>query len=278
MDAYTKYSNVLSTTKDAEKFPSFTSDVRQALAKEAEDSMDYWIRVKKAGFSTLFSSDFTVADPILASFYKSQAKKEGSLNILSHVDSTRRGILGLSSVLAPLATATETHPVKRGEFIVTYLLCDTLPPPPPDATFPEMKPGLSTRERFAVHSASACAGCHKKLDGAGFGMEDYDAIGAFRQTDGDIAVDASGGLFDLDDKEHSFNGLGELSALIANSQQARRCFAVQYFQQAQGRFLTDRDICGVRAMVHEFAKKDLSIGELIVKIITNSTYTKRASP
>lgn len=275
MDSYTGYSSVLSVTKDSTKFAGFTSDLRQALAKEAENSMDFWIRKNKSTFGTLFSSDFTVGDPILASFYKSTARKDGDTPILSHSGTSRRGILGMSSVLASLATSTETHPIKRGEFVLSHLLCDVLPAPPNGIEFPAVKPGLSTRERFAAHTAPACAACHKKLDGAGFGMEDYDAVGVFRQVDEGKPVDASGGLFEVDGEDRSFNGVGELSAIIARSQQAKRCFAIQYYQQAQGRFIADRDVCAVRTMVQDFAEKDLSIGELIVKIITNPTYTKR---
>lgn len=277
MDAYTSYSNVLTVNKDAAKFPGFSSEIRQALAKEAENSMDYWIRGKKSKFGQLFSSDYTVGDNNLASFYKSHAAKDGDTNIVSHAGTTRRGILGMSSVMASLATSTETHPVKRGEFIISQLLCDTLPPPPNNVMFPAVKAGLSTRERFAAHSASACAGCHKKLDGAGFGMEDYDAVGAYRQSDEGKTVDASGGLFEVDGEDRSFNGLGELSAILAKSEQARRCFAVQYFQQAQGRFLTEKDVCGLRPLVHKFAEEDQTIADLIVKIITHATYTRRAS-
>ncbi|RYZ60924.1 MAG: DUF1588 domain-containing protein, partial [Proteobacteria bacterium] len=274
-DSYLNYSSVLNVAKDTAKFSTFTSQVREAMAKETEDSLDYWIRKKQSGFSTLFSADTTVGDPILAQFYKAQAKKEGDLSMISNTETTRRGVLGMGSVLASLATSTETHPIKRGEFVVSHLLCDILPPSPPNIAFPPAKPGSSTRERFANHSVPACAGCHKKLDGTGFGMEDFDAVGSYRQMDEGKPVDASGSLFEVDEKDQPFTGIGELSGLIAQSRQAKRCFAVQLFQQAQGRFVADSDVCGVRALVDTFSEKEMSVAELIVKVITNPSYTTR---
>ncbi len=274
-DSYLNYSSVLNVAKDTTKFSTFTSQIRQAMAKETEDSLDYWIRKKQSGFGTLFAADTTVGDPILAQFYKAQAKKEGDLSMISHAETTRRGVLGMGSVLASLATSTETHPIKRGEFVVSHLLCDILPASPPNVSFPPVKAGLSTRERFAAHSVPACAGCHKKLDGTGFGMEDFDAVGSYRQMDEGKPVDASGDLFEIDDKDQHFTGIGELSVLLAQSRQAKRCFAVQLFQQAQGRFVADSDVCGVRALVDTFSNKEMSVAELIVKVITNPSYTAR---
>jgi hypothetical protein len=274
-DSYLNYSAVLNVSKDGTKFANFTSKIREAMAKETEDTMDYWIRKKQAGFSTLFSSDMTVGDPMLAQFYKSQSKREGDLSILSHTDTTRRGVLGMGSILASLATANETHPIKRGEFVTSHLLCDVLPPPPVAVPFPAAKPGLSTRERFAAHSVPACAGCHKKLDGTGFGMEDFDAVGVYRQMDEGKPVDSSGDLFEVDDQDQHFSGIGELSALLAQSRQAKRCFAVQLFQQAQGRFVAAKDVCGVRSIVDSFTSKDMTIADLIIKVITNPSYTAR---
>src|SRR5690606_28192980 len=97
------------------------------------------------------------------------------------LDPTRRaGVLTHIGVMASLAKADQTDPVHRGKFVREGLLCQGVPPPPPDANVvaPVVTPDATTRERFSQHRADpACAGCHMLMDPIGLGFEHYDALG-----------------------------------------------------------------------------------------------------
>ena len=135
------------------------------------------------------------ANASLAGFYGLQAQGSDWQQLPVAADSGRGGILGMGAVLASQAHSNESSPIKRGVFVRGRLLCQDLPPPPPDvdATPPGLDPSLTTRERFAVHDSNpACSGCHRYIDGVGFGFEGFDGVGARRTTENGHAVDMSG--------------------------------------------------------------------------------------
>lgn len=275
-DSWTGYTQILQVSKDSSRFPAFDSQLRQSLARETEDFFDQVIRAQNGSFSDLMLADYTVGDARLASFY--QAPHDASTGRIDLSGQPRRGILGHASILASLAYAGETNPIKRGKFVREHLLCEELLPPPPTLNIqpPPPKEGATTRERFAAHSSlPACKGCHVKLDGAGFGLEDFDAIGRYRSSDNGKAVDASGELFDVDGRNQPFNGGRELTELIGVAQRAERCFALQWFRLAHGRIEKEQDICAIRQLGDEFSQ-GLSVRELMVKVMTQASYRQRS--
>src|SRR4029078_1276246 len=118
------------------------------------------------------------------------------------LDPTRAaGVLTQGSFLAEHAKADQTSPWLRGNFVPATLLCDPPPPPPPDIVVmpPTVDPRLSTRQRFAQHTADQrCASRHAEMDPSGFAFEHYDAAGRWRDIDGGQPVDASGMLTGTD--------------------------------------------------------------------------------
>jgi len=129
-------------------------------------------------------------------------------------DRMRGGLLTQASVLAVTSNPTRTSPVKRGRWVLEQLLGTPPPPPPPDV--PELaadeKAVLtgSLRQRMEQHRVNpSCANCHAKMDPIGFGLENYNAIGAWRAKDGDFAIDPSGTLPD----GKSFKGPIELKEI-----------------------------------------------------------------
>src|SRR4029077_12790626 len=112
----------------------------------------------------------------------------------------RRGLLGQGSILTVTSYPTRTSPVIRGKWVLDNILGSPPPPPPPDV--PELKESgetgkvLTMRERMAVHRSNAvCASCHRRMDPIGFAMENFDAVGNWRSTEGDdTPIDTSGKL------------------------------------------------------------------------------------
>lgn len=264
--------------KNDMKFPTFTQDIRNAMAVEAEDTFNHLVRQDKASFESLFTTDYTIGTESLAAFYKGQASKEGALTKVKFPNTPRKGVLGLGAVLGHLATAVETHPIKRGEFVLKQMFCHIAPPTPAglDVMIPAQQEGVTTRERFAKHTASpVCAGCHVAIDGIGFGMEDFDSTGLFREIDNGKKVDNSGEIHEVDEAPTKFAGVGELSSYIAESTQARRCFVVQWFRLAHGHTERPADICSIRDLANKFEKGDLTIPQLLMKLVTHQSFTKK---
>jgi len=145
--------------------------------------------------------------------------------------------------------------VLRGKFVRQQLFCTPPRPPPPDIVVqpPTVDPRLTTRQRFAQHTAEeSCASCHMFLDPIGFTFEHYDAAGRWRDTDGGgQAVDASGALTGTD-VDGALDGVASLGALLASSDQVASCTATQWFRYAFARNeRTAGDACAIDALARE---------------------------
>src|SRR5690606_30112534 len=113
----------------------------------------------------------------------------------------RGGILRTGALMAAHAHAMESAPVLRGVFVRKRLMCQELPPPPPDidTTPPGLDPTLTTRERFSRHSDDPlCESCHRLIDPIGFSFEAYDGAGGFRELDNGSPIDVSGRMVALE--------------------------------------------------------------------------------
>ena len=213
----------------------------------------------------------TFGDARLATLYGAESR-EGRIEWNG---SERRGLLGHASVLASYADADQTAPIKRGIFVLERLLCTEIPPPPPSLMVkpPPRDPNASTRERFAAHSQNqACAGCHKRIDGVGFGLEDMDEIGRYRTHQAGQPVDASGILYGFDGKEQPFIGTAELSAHIAASREAEMCFVKQLYRRTSGRLETQNDVCVIESLHQRLADDSSNIKNLMLAIPEQSAF------
>jgi hypothetical protein len=155
------------------------------------------------------------------------------------------------------AKANQTSPIHRGKFVRDRLFCDPPDPPPPDIVVapPTVDPRLSTRERFAAHTANpACSGCHSAMDPIGLLFEHYDPIGRWRDTDASKPVDASGYLSDTD-VDGDLDGVPALAEKLLESDQVRACVARQWFRYAFAReATTSADSCTLDALTGELGR------------------------
>jgi hypothetical protein len=175
------------------------------------------------------------------------------------------------------AHAGQTSPVHRGKLVRENLFCQLLPPPPPDVdnTPPDSDPDATTRERLEQHRADpSCAGCHELIDGLGFGFEHYDGIGAWRDKDGDDAVDAAGWIVGTD-VDGEFHGAAELSEKLAASELVGRCVSKQWFRFALGRAETPDDECTIDTVDTEFADSGRDVEVLIRELVLSGAFRSR---
>ena len=192
----------------------------------------------------------------------------------------RGGLLGQGSILTITSYATRTSPVVRGKWVLENLLNSAPPPPPPNV--PALKTEgseagkiLSMREAMIQHRANpACAGCHARMDPIGFAMENFDAIGKWRDRDSGNPIDASGVFPD----GTRFNGMSGLKkALLAHPEQFVTTVTEKVLMYAIGRNLQYYDAPSVRAIVNEAAHNNYTFASLVLGAVKSSPFQMRES-
>ena len=194
-------------------------------------------------------------------------------------DSSRGGILTHGSILTLTSNPTRTSPVKRGKWVLENLLADPPPPALPDVPQLDAQEELtgSLRQRMEQHRADPnCAVCHYKMDSIGFALENFDAIGRFRQHDSQgQPVDASGSL----PAGQSFAGPRELQDVILqqNHDAFVRCFTEKLFTFALGRGPIDSDDCVIDSIARQAVKENRPASWIIQAIIASEPFQYRSA-
>ena len=193
--------NVDAATPDVNLFPDFDDNLRHAMRRETELFFASQLRDDRS-VGELLSADYTFLNERLATHYGIPGVYGSHFRRVDLVDSIRGGLLSQASILTVTSYATRTSPVKRGKWVLENILGSPPPPPPPNVPdLPETGEAgeLATmRERMELHRVDpGCASCHVKMDPVGFSLENFDAIGKWRITDGSgLPVDAHGTLPD----------------------------------------------------------------------------------
>jgi hypothetical protein len=240
--------------KDRSLYRTWTDATPGALAEETRLFLDDAWR-GTPDLKTLLAAPFTYVDADLATFYGLPVPAGAGYQRVD-LDPTRAaGLLTQGSFLAAHAKADQTSPVLRGKFVRAKLFCSPPPPPPPDIVVrpPTVDPRLSTRQRFAQHTADArCATCHTLMDPIGFAFEHYDAAGRWRDMDGGQPVDATGDLTGTD-VDGALDGVPSLATKLVDSAEVANCTATQWFRYAFGRSEQSKgDLCTVGKLAAAF--------------------------
>ncbi|MFT5303246.1 MAG: hypothetical protein ACI814_004065, partial [Mariniblastus sp.] len=268
--------NLESITPDLRIFPDFDDNLRQAFRGETEQ---LFREVMKQDLSVmqLIQSNYTFLNERLAKHY-------GIAGVLgSHfrrvnlpADSKRGGILRHGSVLMVTSYATRTSPTIRGNWILENII-GTAPPPPP-ANVPNLKENTmlnatTIRERLAEHRANpACASCHDIMDPVGFSLENYDAVGRWRDLDGEFPVDAVGRLPD----GHEVSSIAELeSGIAARPELFVRTMTEKMLTFALGRGVEAYDGPAVRAIVANAESSEFKFSSLVRGIVMSAPFQMR---
>jgi len=191
----------------------------------------------------------------------------------------RSGIVTQGSILSISSYATRTSPVLRGKWVLDTLL-GAAPPPPPDGIPPLVEAGLGTassmRERLEQHRANpSCSVCHNQMDPIGFGLENYDASGAFRTKDGKFDIDNSGTLPD----GRSFKGAKELKqTLRAQGDAFATNFSEKLMTYALGRGLERSDRRVVGEVTSAAAANGYKFSSFVFGIINSGPFQMRSLP
>ncbi|NRA66819.1 MAG: DUF1588 domain-containing protein [Pseudobacteriovorax sp.] len=261
-----------------------TSQIKGDMLNETKAFFNHIAFESDSGrYSDLFSSEFTMANGRLADYYGLPHSTDADTFALTNYAGKRRGILGHGSILAATSHGDQTSPILRGLFVRDRILCQKLPDPPADAdiNIPEPNPNLSTRERFAQHNSDpSCKGCHRLIDPIGFGMESFDALGRQRDQENGKPIDTTGTLINLEELgaspavEQTFSGASELSQIIAESNQAKQCFSLQFYRFSRGVSGNANDVCNANK-VSQTSNGQQSIKDLMIQMTQASSFLLR---
>jgi hypothetical protein len=266
-------------TFDAQKFPQMTPGMRRAMYDEARLLFDSIVRENRS-VVTFVSADYTFLNPTLARLYGLEKKISGSdMQKVMLADANRGGILAMPGILATTSFATRTSAVKRGVWVLEQVLGQHVPPAPPNVPALEKQDqkkvaNLTLRQRTELHRTNAvCNNCHKILDPIGFGLENFDAIGRWRDKD------ESGGPIDavgeLPGGKH-FASPKELKAIIASRQDdLTRNLTEKLLAYALGRQLDGYDHIIVDQMLKTITVDGYRAQSLISEIVTSYPFLNR---
>ena len=262
---------------DRTRFPAFDDDLRAAMRRETEEFFAAVVREDRSVLEFL-DSDSTFVNERLARHYGIEGVTGAEFRRVAINREQRGGLLGQASILAVTSNPTRTSPVKRGRWVLENLLASPPPPPPPNVPeLPSSGEALqgTLRQQMEQHRTNpSCAACHKLMDPLGFGLENFDAVGGWRNEDGGSPVDPSGELPD----GRRFAGPAELrSVLVARADDFRRCLAEKLFTYALGRGLEYYDACAIERIASATEQRGDRFSELVAQIVTSPAFRQRES-
>ena len=264
-----------SAQPDTNKFPEYTPAVRDAMAAEPVEFFHALLR-ENGSILKLLDADYTYVNATLAKHYGLDFKGEGFQRV-TLPDRNRGGVLTMGAVLTLTSYPRRTSPVLRGKWIREEILDAPAPPPPPIVkslpSSDKVRDGLSFRQQLEQHRKDEnCAGCHKRLDPLGFGLENFDAIGRWRTEIAGQPVDASGEMV----TGEKFAGPVALKKiLLKQKDEFARNVTARMFGYALNRGLESYDVPVVRRAAKTLAAADYRVESLVMEIVKSYPFQNR---
>jgi hypothetical protein len=258
------------SSKDPGAFPFYSAEVQQSLLQEIPQRLRHVLDDAEGNIATLLGDSTSPVNSTLAELYGVDAPGAGPDTWVPVELPDRRGLLTLASVMATLAEPDRTNPIHRGAFFQKEVLCNQLPAFPAnlDTATPLLDTSMlpTARERLApLLQNGSCMGCHSLFNPTGLAFENYDAAGQWREQENGAEIDASGTIA-LDGSERAFESPLELAEQLANSQQVRDCYALQWYRAALGRREFEQDACSLALAQQAAAESGGDLRELLVAI------------
>jgi hypothetical protein len=267
--------NLDSLERDAKLFPDFDAEMRDLMKTETQLFFGAVVKEDRSVLDFL-DGKFTFLNERLAKWYGINGVQGREFRRVALDGKERAGVLTQASVLTVSSYPTRTSPVIRGKWVLENLLNTPPPPPPPDV--PRLddeanSANLSLRQRLESHRSNPlCAGCHARMDPLGFGLENYDAVGRWRTSDGAFPIDASGQL----PGGRQFSGPEELrSLLLADKQQFVRALSEKMLTYALGRGLETYDRPAVEKIATDVEKHGYRFSQLLISTVESPQFQMR---
>ena len=273
-----------SVVKDSERFPAYTSAMPGAWRQSIRAFIEHTYFDGGGTVRDLFTSSLVFLNDPLVGIYETAGEPtditaEG-MKAYRFPNDQRAGLLTQPGMMALLANANQSSPIRRGVWVRERLLCQHIPPPPPSSDLqpPDPDPDATTRERFRQHTEDpACASCHKLIDPIGFGFETYDSMGRWRTSENGRQVDSSGTLAQTEtpEIEGDFDGAVNLADKLKDSSQVKRCISSNWFRFAMGRAPSQHEACALYHIQQAFQDSGGNFRELLKSLATSEAFRYR---
>jgi Protein of unknown function (DUF1592)/Protein of unknown function (DUF1588)/Protein of unknown function (DUF1595)/Protein of unknown function (DUF1587)/Protein of unknown function (DUF1585) len=295
-DEWLRFDKVVNAVKERQQYPDFTPELAAAMAEETRTLLQHLAWDDK-NFMEALTADYSYLTTDLASLYKVPAP-QGEFEMVKFPASAHRaGILGQGSFLASTAGPTATSPTARGIFIRERLLCQHVPPPPPgvNTTLPEPSSPDTARTRRQLMTAhvenATCASCHRLMDPIGFGLESFDAIGAWREKEtvrlpatgeGEARRRARDLKLDIETQgeiagipNSAFSDAKQLGTILAASPVCQKCMVRQMFRYSYGRLETAGDEPAIDAIFAKFKDSSFRFKAILLGLVESPEFLGR---
>ena len=260
---------------DAKLFPTFDDTLRHAMVRETTLFVETILRENRSVLDFI-DGDFTFLNQRLAKHYGFPGVTGDEFVRVSLKGTPRGGLLTHGSILTLTSNPTRTSPVKRGKWVLENLLGTPPPPPPPDVPeLADQKQLTGTlRQKMEQHRDNpVCSSCHARMDPIGFGFENFDGVGAWRDKDGGAAIDPTGELV----SGEKFASPAELRAILIKQKREDfiRCLAEKLLTYALGRGLEHYDKCALEQITKGLEQGDYRFAALVSEIVKSTPFQKR---
>jgi hypothetical protein len=260
------------------QFPAFTRSLRDAMERETWLFCDH-LRKEDRSILELLDANYTFANAELAKHYRlKEIPTKGFEKVPLRPEDHRGGVVGMASILTMTSHTDRTKPTARGKWILEVLLGAPPPPPPANAgnfaPAPKDRPAPANfREKLAQHANdSNCVSCHRRIDPLGFALENFDAIGNWRDSIGSTAVDNTGKLPGVG----AFKGVDGLrNVLRAKQSKFVNNLAAQALTYALGRDLNYYDEPALQAITAALERDGYRFSTLIVEVAKSYPFQHR---
>ncbi len=260
---------------DTNLYPDYTEDLIPAFRTELFEFV-WSVFGADRSVLDLLTADWTFLNERLALHYNIDGVRGGQFRRVQLQDSYRRGLLGKGALLMATSYANRTSPVLRGAYLLEHLLGTPPAAPPPDVeAFPESPEGgeqLTVRARLESHRAiKSCHACHGVIDPLGVAMENFNAMGQWREKDIDAGspIDASGEMAD----GTKINGVDELrQIMVSRPELFAQTLTENLLTYALGRSVRHQDMPLVRALVRELAQNNYRFSNLVLGIVKSPAF------
>jgi len=264
---------------DPKRFPGFTDSLRTAMEREASLFLAGIVREDRP-LTEIVDADYTILNEELARHYGIEGVKGPEMRRVPLKDRRRGGILTSAAILMILSDPERTNIPRRGNYIAASILGTPPPPPPPDV--PALEDSkvagkeMTLRQMLELHrSKPECASCHARIDPLGFSLQNFDAIGRWRDREEGGPVDASGVLPD----GRAFSGPVELKDILLERRDAFvRTLAENMLIYALGRGLSGEDECVLRDAQKRAEASDYRFSSAVLAVVLSHPFRYRKNP
>jgi hypothetical protein len=259
---------------DPDAFKEWDAELRDAMKRETAMFFEHVLRENRP-LSEFLTADYTFLNERLAAHYGIAGVTGPEMRRVTLQTDRRGGVLSQGAVLTVSSYPTRTSPVIRGKYVLQNILGS--PPEPPPGDIPPLEDsaaaGGSARQQLERHRSNpACATCHRNMDQLGFGLENYDAIGRWRDQDGKFPVDSTGVLPD----GQKFSTPGQMRALlVSHLPQFSRTLTEKMLTYALGRGLKPFDRRAVDAVQRAAAADGYRFQTVVREVVHSVPFRSR---